>query len=119
MRTLKCMVLGALSAISMPATMLAQTVDLNLQKAIEIALAENPTIKIADKDIRLKEIADKEAWQSLLPTVSSQLALQHSIKVAAIKTPNGEFKWVKMALLLPPAESLCHCLFMLLLSIRI
>ena len=95
MRTLKCMVLGALSAISMPATMLAQTVDLNLQKAIEIALAENPTIKIADKDIQLKEIADKEAWQSLLPTVSSQLALQHSIKVAAIKTPNGEFKMGK------------------------
>ena len=89
------MVLGALSAISMPATMLAQTVDLNLQKAIEIALAENPTIKIADKDIRLKEIADKEAWQSLLPTVSSQLGLQHSIKVAAIKTPNGEFKMGK------------------------
>ncbi|MEE1152534.1 MAG: TolC family protein, partial [Prevotella sp.] len=55
----------------------------------------NPTIKIADKDIRLKEIADKEAWQSLLPTVSSQLALQHSIKVAAIKTPNGEFKMGK------------------------
>lgn len=95
MRTLKCMVLGALSAISMPATMLAQTLDLNLQKAIEIALAENPTIKIADKDIRLKEIADKEAWQSLLPTVSSQLALQHSIKVAAIKTPNGDFKMGK------------------------
>ncbi len=87
--------MGALSAISMPATMLAQTVDLNLRKAIEIALAENPTIKIADKDIRLKEIADKEAWQSLLPTVSSQLALQHSIKVAAIKTPNGEFKMGK------------------------
>ena len=87
--------MGAFSAISMPATMLAQTVDLNLQKAIEIALAENPTIKIADKDIRLKEIADKEAWQSLLPTVSSQLALQHSIKVAAIKTPNGEFKMGK------------------------
>lgn len=87
--------MGALSAISMPATMFAQTVDLNLQKAIEIALAENPTIKITDKDIRLKEIADKEAWQSLLPTVSSQLALQHSIKVAAIKTPNGEFKMGK------------------------
>lgn len=87
--------MGALSAISMPATMFAQTVDLNIQKAIEIALAENPTIKIADKDIRLKEIADKEAWQSLLPTVSSQLALQHSIKVAAIKTPNGEFKMGK------------------------
>ena len=29
--------------------------DLDLKKAIEIALAENPTIKVADKDIQLKE----------------------------------------------------------------
>ena len=28
--------------------------DLDLKKAIEIALAENPTIKVADKDIQLK-----------------------------------------------------------------
>ena len=49
--------------------------DLNLKKAIEIALAENPTIKVADKDIQLKEIADKEAWQALLPSVSASLSL--------------------------------------------
>lgn len=66
--------------------------DLNLQKAIEIALAENPTIKVADKDIQLKEIADKEAWQALLPSVSASMALSHSIQVAAIKTAMGEFK---------------------------
>ena len=66
--------------------------DLNLQKAIEIALAENPTIKVADKDIQLKEIADKEAWQALLPSVSASLSLSHSIQVAAIKTAMGEFK---------------------------
>ena len=57
--------------------------NLNLKKAIEIALAENPTIRVADKDIQLKEIADKEAWQALLPSVS---------EVAAIKTAMGEFK---------------------------
>lgn len=66
--------------------------DLTLQKAIEIALAENPTIKVADKDIELKKVADTEAWQALLPTVDAQLALQNSIKVAAIKTQMGEFK---------------------------
>ena len=66
--------------------------DLNLKKAIEIALAENPTIKVADKDIQLKEIADKEAWQALLPSVSASLSLSHSIQVAAIKTAMGEFK---------------------------
>lgn len=68
------------------------TLDLTLEKAIEIALAENPTIKIADKDIELKKVADTEAWQALLPTVDAQLALQNSIKVAAIKTQMGEFK---------------------------
>ena len=56
------------------------------------ALAENPTIRVADKDIQLKEIADKEAWQALLPSVSASLSLSHSIQVAAIKTAMGEFK---------------------------
>jgi len=65
---------------------------LTLEKAIEIALAENPTIKVADKDIQLKQIADREAWQNLLPTVDASLALSHSIKIAAMKTQMGEFK---------------------------
>ena len=68
------------------------TIDLNLEKAIEIALAENPTIRVADKEIELKKVADTVAWQSLLPTLSAALGLQHSIKVAAIKTAMGEFK---------------------------
>ena len=40
----------------------AQQIDITLQKAIDIALAENPTIRVADKDIELKRIADTEAW---------------------------------------------------------
>ena len=69
-----------------------ENMNLNLKKAIEIALAENPTIRVADKDIQLKEIADKEAWQALLPSVSASLSLSHSIQVAAIKTAMGEFR---------------------------
>ena len=60
--------------------------ELTLPKAIEMALAENPTMKVADKEIQLKQVADKEAWQNLLPSVDAQLALSHSIKVAAIRT---------------------------------
>lgn len=67
-------------------------IDLTLSKAIEIALAENPTIRVADQDIELKKIADKEAWQNLLPNLSANLALQHSIKVAEIRTSMGTFK---------------------------
>lgn len=98
----KCMtlVVSALVTFMAPSISYAQgnsaasvgNMDLNLKKAIEIALAENPTIKVADKDIQLKEIADKEAWQALLPSVSANMSLSHSIQVAAIKTAMGEFK---------------------------
>lgn len=66
--------------------------NLTLAQAIEIALAENPTIRVADKDVALKQVADKEAWMNLLPSVSANLALQHSIKVAEIRTSMGSFK---------------------------
>ena len=48
-----------------PLTVMAQqteqigTLELTLPRAIEIALAENPTIRVADKDVELKKIADK------------------------------------------------------------
>lgn len=78
----------------LPMTVAAQeaTIDLTLAKAIEIALAENPTIRVADKEIQLKQIADKEAWMNLLPTLDGSMSLSHSIQVAAIKTQMGEFK---------------------------
>lgn len=85
-------ILCALAAIPMVSVAQEPTIDLTLEKAIEIALAENPTIRVADKEIELKKVADTEAWQSLLPTLSAALGLQHSIKVAAIKTAMGEFK---------------------------
>ena len=84
--------LCALAAIPMVSVAQEPTIDLTLEKAIEIALAENPTIRVADKEIELKKVADTEAWQTLLPTLSADLGLDHSIKVAAIKTAMGEFK---------------------------
>ena len=68
------------------------TMSLTLAKAIEIALAENPTIHVADKDIELKKIADTEAWQSLLPTVDANFSLTDNILVAEMVTGMGKFK---------------------------
>ena len=66
------------------------TLDLNLERAIEIALAENPTIKVADKDIELKKVADKEAWQALLPEVNVTGNLQHiMISIPLRPQPTG------------------------------
>lgn len=68
------------------------TMNLTLAKAIEIALAENPIIHVADKDIELKKIADTEAWQSLLPSVDANLSLTDNILVAEMVTGMGKFK---------------------------
>lgn len=87
-----CMVFAAPVLAQEPAATSVGTLDIDLAKAIEIALAENPTIRVADKDIELKKVANTEAWQNLLPQVSANLALNHSIQVAAIKTQMGEFK---------------------------
>ncbi len=76
-------------------TTLAQNkpvIELTLNKAIETALADNPTMQVAEKEIQLKQVADKEAWQALLPTADASLALSHSIKVAEMRTSMGTFK---------------------------
>lgn len=70
----------------------ADMMNLTLEKAIEIALAENPTIRVADKDIQLKKIADTEAWQALLPTVDANLSMADNILVAEMVTGMGKFK---------------------------
>ena len=58
---------------------------ITLDKAIELALSENPTIKIADKEIELKEISKSEAWQNLLPSVTLDGAIVYNAKVASMK----------------------------------
>lgn len=44
-----------------------EPLTLTLDKALEIALSDNPTIKVAEEEIALKKVANKETWQSLLP----------------------------------------------------
>ena len=67
--------------------------DLTLEKAIEIALAENPTIRVADKEVQLKQLADRQAWQALLPTLDATLTFSHAIKVAEMKIGGNKVKF--------------------------
>ena len=82
------MSLGVLMAATLSAVAQGQgggaslgTMNLTLEKAIEIALAENPTIRVADKDIELKKVADTEAWQALLPTADATLSMTDNVRV--------------------------------------
>ena len=52
---------------------------LNLDKALEIALSDNPTIKVAEEEIALKKVSHKEAWQNLLPEASISGTMSHTI----------------------------------------
>lgn len=72
-----------------------ETLTLTLDKALEIALSENPTIKVADQEIALKETAYKETWQTLLPEVGLTGSWQHTIQAAVMKLNDMEFKMGK------------------------
>ncbi len=53
--------------------MWAQTTDsihVDLNKAIEIALSETPTMRIADRDVQIKQLYKKEQIAALFPDVS-------------------------------------------------
>lgn len=66
--------------------------DITLKEAIKIAMSENPTIRVADKDIELKKVADKEAWQQLLPEANVSGSLTHTLLAAEMKLNGNTFK---------------------------
>lgn len=72
-----------------------ETLTLTLDKALEIALSDNPTIKAAEEEIALKKTANKETWQNLLPEVSISGTWQNTIQAAVMKLNDMEFKMGK------------------------
>ena len=66
-RILLCVLLPAFVGLS---TVKAQQIDslkIDLSRALEIALSENPTIKVADMEITKKQYAKKSAYGALMP----------------------------------------------------
>lgn len=84
MRFLSKKMLFLLAAVPFALQAQEATLELTLDKAIELALAENPTIKVADQNIELKQIADKEAWQNLLPGADLNGTFNHNFKIQTI-----------------------------------
>lgn len=69
-----------------------ETLTLNLDRALEIALSDNPTMKVAEDEIALKKVAHKETWQSLLPQASIDGTLNHTITAAEMNLGGQSFK---------------------------
>ena len=75
-----------------PYTATDGVLNLTLDEAIELALDENPTIKVADEDIRLKEMAKMETTMSLLPEANLSGSYQRTIKKQTMVMNDMQFK---------------------------
>ena len=53
---------------------------LSLDEALQIALSENPTVKIADRTIEAKKYAKRGTYAALWPEISASGAWQHNIQ---------------------------------------
>ncbi|MBE6332305.1 MAG: TolC family protein [Bacteroidales bacterium] len=77
-RSLKTMSMGTiLSAFGLFCPLVAQTSDsisMNLDKVLEVALSDNPDIQVANRTIEIKKYAKKETITGLFPTVDFTLA---------------------------------------------
>ena len=66
--------------------------DPTLDRALEIALSDNPTIKVAEEEIALKKVTHKETWQNLLPQASIDGTWNHTISAAQMNLGGQSFK---------------------------
>lgn len=71
------------------------TLTIDLDKALEIALNDNPTIKVAEEEIALKEVGHKETWQNLLPEASISGTWNHTVTAAKMSLNGESFKMGK------------------------
>lgn len=55
-------------------------VVISLEKALEIALSESPTVKVADKEIERTGYARKGTYASLFPSIDGSASYQRTIK---------------------------------------
>lgn len=81
----------ALAALGGQSVMAQGTVKINLDKAIEIALDDNPTIKIADMEIDRQIYVKKETKGNLLPNISGTGSYNYNIMNPVMFMPEGLF----------------------------
>lgn len=75
----------------------AEQVVLSRQQCIEIALQENPTVKIADWEVKKVDYAKKETLASIFPSIDFSANYQRSIELQTIRMDlGGQSQSIKM-----------------------
>lgn len=67
---MKKWILSLCALLAVAGTTRAQSMQLTLDQAIEIALSDNPTVQIAEQEIMRYDHVKQQAWGNLLPQIS-------------------------------------------------
>lgn len=86
-----CLGLGLAAMLAQPLNaQSADSISMSLDKVLEVALTDNPSIQVADRTIQTQKYAKKEAVLGLFPTVSVTAAGVKNVKVATMSMAMGD-----------------------------
>ena len=89
--------LTLLLSVLLPDKVFAEPVVLSRQQCLEVALQDNPTVKVADWEIKKSNYAKKETLASVFPSIDFSAAYQRSIELQTIRMDfGGESQSLKM-----------------------
>lgn len=81
--------------LALPA--LSETLTLSREECLEIALRDNPTVKVADMEVKKVDYAKKETLAGVFPTIDFSTSYQRSIELQSIRmNMGGESQKLKM-----------------------
>ena len=68
------------------------SISMNLDNVLEVALSDNPDIQVANRTIEIKKYAKWETITGLFPSFSVTASATRNLEVATIVTSMGKFK---------------------------
>ena len=81
--------------LSLPA--IAETLTLSREECLEIALRDNPTVRVADMEVKKVDYAKKETLAGVFPSIDFSTSYQRSIELQSIRmNMGGESQKLKM-----------------------
>lgn len=89
MFTMLIVMLISLKGLSVTYAQQTDSLQIDLKSALDIALSENPTVKVADMEITKKEYAKKSAYGALLPQMDIIGSYQRAIKRQTVYFDEG------------------------------
>lgn len=85
LKTMRVAAVGLLSFLISGAAKAQDSIRINLQQALEIALSDNPTVKVADNTVELKKFAKYENIGALLPNIAVNGSFTDNLKLQKMK----------------------------------